>query len=149
MLLIDGPDKVLCGMHKSLIIETLYEVSSVFRKESFINAKKVLNFIQSLINERKVIKFLTALLKLQIFSKDAGIQAVILGKQAPSVFFLRDFGKIFCCSFIKNKQQINRVLMKLQQIDGTAELRCMLKNSNTMKHNKGMIRYPSYIHLLN
>ena len=39
--------------------------------------------------------------------------------------------------------------MKIQQIDGTAELRCMLKNSNTMKHNKGMIRYPSYIHLLN
>ena len=31
-----------------------------FRKESFINAKKVLNFIQSLTNEKKVIKSLTA-----------------------------------------------------------------------------------------
>ena len=47
-------------MRKSLIIETLYEVSIVFRKESFINAKKVLNFIQSLTNEKKVIKSLTA-----------------------------------------------------------------------------------------
>ena len=47
-------------MRKSLITETLYEVSIVFRKESFINAKKVLNFIQSLTNERKVIKSLTA-----------------------------------------------------------------------------------------
>ena len=47
-------------MRKSLIIETLYEVSIVFRKESFINAKKVLNFIQSLTNEKKVINPLTA-----------------------------------------------------------------------------------------
>ena len=58
-LLIDGLDKVLCGMRKSLIIES-YEVSLVLRKESFINAKKVLNFIQSLTNEKKVIKSLTA-----------------------------------------------------------------------------------------
>ena len=43
-------------MRKSLIIETLYEVSIVFRKESFLNAKKVLNFIQSLTNKKKVIK---------------------------------------------------------------------------------------------
>ena len=50
-----GLDKVLCRMRKSLIIETLYEVSIVFRKESFINAKKVLNLIQSLTNEKKVI----------------------------------------------------------------------------------------------
>ena len=47
-------------MRKSLIIETLYEVSIVFRKESFINAKKVLNFIQSLTNKKKVLKSLTA-----------------------------------------------------------------------------------------
>ena len=54
-LLIDGLDKVLYGMRKSLIIETLYEVSIVCRKETFINAKKVFNFIQSLINGKKVI----------------------------------------------------------------------------------------------
>ena len=42
-------------MRKSPIIETLYKVSIVFRKESFINAKKVLNFIQSFTNEKKVI----------------------------------------------------------------------------------------------
>ena len=30
--------------------------SIIFEKESFINAKKVLNFVQSLINEMKVIK---------------------------------------------------------------------------------------------
>ena len=48
-------------MRKSLIIETLYEVSTVFRKESFINAKKVLNLILSLTNEKKVIKSLTVL----------------------------------------------------------------------------------------
>ena len=42
-------------MRKSPIIETLYEVSIVFRKESFINANKVSNFIQSLTNEKKVI----------------------------------------------------------------------------------------------
>ena len=47
-------------MRKSLIIETLYEVSIVFRKGSFKNTKKVLNFIQSLTNEKKVIKPLTA-----------------------------------------------------------------------------------------
>ena len=47
-------------MRKSLIIETLYEVSLVIRKESFINANKVLNFIQSLTNEKKVIKHQTA-----------------------------------------------------------------------------------------
>ena len=47
-------------MRKSLIIETLYEVSIVFRKESFINAKKLLNFIQSLTNEKKGMKSLTA-----------------------------------------------------------------------------------------
>ena len=46
-------------MRKSLIIEALYyKVSIVFRKESLINAKKVLNFIQSLTNEKKVIKLL-------------------------------------------------------------------------------------------
>ena len=45
-------------MHKSLVIETLYDVSIAFRKESFINARKVLNFIQSLKNEKKVIKSL-------------------------------------------------------------------------------------------
>ena len=39
----------------------LYVIQSiVFKKESFINAKKVLNFIQSLTNEKKVIKSLTA-----------------------------------------------------------------------------------------
>ena len=54
MLLIDDLDKALCGMCKSLIIEALYEVSIVFRKESFINAKKVLYFIQRLTNEKKV-----------------------------------------------------------------------------------------------
>ena len=43
-------------MRESLIIETLYEVSIVFRKESFINAKRALNFIRSLTNEKKVIK---------------------------------------------------------------------------------------------
>ena len=58
-LLNDGLDKALCRMCKSLIIETLYEVSIVFRKESFINAKKVLNFIKSLTNEKEVIKSLT------------------------------------------------------------------------------------------
>ena len=47
-------------MRKGLIIETLCEVSIVFRKESFVNAKEVLNFIQSLTNEKKVIKSLTA-----------------------------------------------------------------------------------------
>ena len=52
-LLIDRLDKVLCGMRKSLIIETLYEVSIVFAKESFINAKKVLNYIQVLQMKRK------------------------------------------------------------------------------------------------
>ena len=44
-----------CGMRKSLITETCYEVSIVFRKESYIHAKKVLNFIQSLTNEKTVI----------------------------------------------------------------------------------------------
>ena len=38
----------------------LCEVSIIFEKESFINAEKVLNFIQSLVNENKVVKSLTA-----------------------------------------------------------------------------------------
>ena len=42
-------------MCNSLIIETLYEVSIVFRKERFMNAKKVLNFIKSLTNEENII----------------------------------------------------------------------------------------------
>ena len=57
-------------MRKSLIIETLYEVSIVFRKESFINAKKVLNFIQSLTNEKKVMKPLMAFHTLSPSSKE-------------------------------------------------------------------------------
>ena len=40
-------------MRKSFMIETLYEVSIVFRKESFVNTKKVLNFIQILQMKRK------------------------------------------------------------------------------------------------
>ena len=47
-------------MRQSLIIKKLYKVSIAFRKESFINAKKVLNFIQSLTNGKKVIESLTA-----------------------------------------------------------------------------------------
>ena len=47
-------------MRKSLIIEALYEANIVFRKESFINAEKELNFIQGLTNEKKVINPLTA-----------------------------------------------------------------------------------------
>ena len=40
-------------MRKSFMIETLYEVSIVFRKERFVNTKKVLNFIQILQMKRK------------------------------------------------------------------------------------------------
>ena len=47
-------------MCKSLVFAALYKVSIISGKESFTNAKKVLNFIQSLINERKVIKYLMA-----------------------------------------------------------------------------------------
>ena len=47
-------DKVLCRMRKSLIFATLYGENIIFQKESFINAKKVLNFIQSLINENLI-----------------------------------------------------------------------------------------------
>ena len=56
----DGVDKVLCRMAGSIIFAKLYEVSIIFEKESFINTKKVLNFIQSLTNKIKVIKSLTA-----------------------------------------------------------------------------------------
>ena len=47
-------------MRKTLVFVTLYEVGINFGKESFINRKKVLNFIESPINEKKVIKALTA-----------------------------------------------------------------------------------------
>ena len=46
-------DKVLCRMRRSLIFATLNEISITFEKENFINAKKVLNFIQSLQMKRK------------------------------------------------------------------------------------------------
>ena len=46
-------------MRKSFRIERLYEVF-FFKKESFINVKKVLNFIQSLTTEKKIIKSLMA-----------------------------------------------------------------------------------------
>lgn len=59
-LLSNGLDKVLCRMRKSLIFATLNEVNIIFGKESFINTKKVLNFIQSLTTEKKIIKSLTA-----------------------------------------------------------------------------------------
>ena len=59
-LLNNDLDKVLYRMRESLIFAKLNEVSIIFEKESFINAKIVLNFIQSLTNKKKVIKFLTA-----------------------------------------------------------------------------------------
>ena len=46
-------------MRDSLIF-TIYEESIIFEKESFMNAEKVLYFVQSLINEKKVIKSVTA-----------------------------------------------------------------------------------------
>ena len=60
MLLNNGLDKVLCKMRESLIFATLYEVNVIFEKETFINAKKVLNFIQCLIILKKVTKSLAA-----------------------------------------------------------------------------------------
>ena len=48
-------------MRKGLIFATLYELTIIFEKESFIDAKKVLNFIQNLVNEKKVRKSLTGL----------------------------------------------------------------------------------------
>ena len=48
-------------MCKSFVFATLWEISIIFEKESFINAKKVLSFIQSFINEKKVIKPLMVL----------------------------------------------------------------------------------------
>ena len=73
-LLFDGLDKVLCGMRIKVlfIIETLYEVSIVFEKESFINAKKLLNFIQSLTNEKKGMKSLTAFRMRQALTLQCG-----------------------------------------------------------------------------
>ena len=47
-------------MRESLIFATLNGVSIIFEKESFVNAKKVLNLIQSLTNEKKEMKSLTA-----------------------------------------------------------------------------------------
>ena len=44
---------------------TFYEVSIIFGKESFINAKKALNFIQTPLNEKKVIRSLLAFHKSQ------------------------------------------------------------------------------------
>ena len=66
-------------MIESGIIETCWEVSIAFRKERFINAKKVLNFIQSLTNEQKVIKYLTAFNRyFTIFSRHASISKFLL-----------------------------------------------------------------------
>ena len=45
----DGLDKFLCRMRKRLIFATLYEVNTIFGK-GFINANKLLNFMQSLLN---------------------------------------------------------------------------------------------------
>ena len=52
----DGLDKVLCRMRKSLINETLYEVSIVFQKRTFCKGKKN---IKRKSYEKKVIKSLT------------------------------------------------------------------------------------------
>ena len=38
-------------MHKSLIFATIYEESIIFGKESFINVRKVLNFIVLQLNK--------------------------------------------------------------------------------------------------
>ena len=54
-LLNNGLGKVSCRMCKSLLFATLSEVSIIFGKESFINAKKVLDFIESLKNDKKLI----------------------------------------------------------------------------------------------
>ena len=68
-LLNNGLDKVLWRMRKSLVFATLYKVSIIFGKESFINAKKVLNFIQSLTNEKKSNKAVNGVPYILIFKK--------------------------------------------------------------------------------
>lgn len=50
-------------MHESLIFLTLFEITIIFGKQSFINAKKIFNFIKRLVNEQKVIKSLKAFQK--------------------------------------------------------------------------------------
>ena len=45
-------------MRESLIFATLNKESIIFEKESFINAKKILNSVQKLTNGKKVIKSL-------------------------------------------------------------------------------------------
>ena len=55
---------------------------------------------------------------------------MVFSKNELSLLFLRDFGKIHR-SFIKNEQQINRVLMNLQQTDGTADIK--------LRHIKNLI----------
>ena len=60
MRLIDGLDKVLCRMRRSLMIETLYEVSIVFRKEKFHKCRESIKLYTNLANEKKGIKSLTA-----------------------------------------------------------------------------------------
>ena len=72
-LLNNGLDKVLWRMRKSLIFATLYKVSIIFGKESFINAKKVLNFIQSFTNEKKSNKAVNGVPYISIFKK-VGLQ---------------------------------------------------------------------------
>ena len=46
-------------MRKTLIFAKLYRENIVFKKERFVNAKKVFNFIHSLINQKKVTRPLT------------------------------------------------------------------------------------------
>ena len=60
--------------------------SIVFRKESFINAKKVLNFIQSLTNEKKVINPLTAFHILSPAPKELELMCKFLDTSYQSCF---------------------------------------------------------------
>ena len=75
-LLKDGLDKVLCRTRKSLIFSTLCEVSIIFGRESFIDAKNVLNFIVSLINGKKVIKLLTEFHRSETFKSKGNAQFI-------------------------------------------------------------------------
>ena len=75
-LLKDGLDKVLCRTRKSLIFSTLCEVSIIFGRESFIDAKNVLNFIVNLINGKKVIKLLTEFHRSETFKSKGNAQFI-------------------------------------------------------------------------
>ena len=120
MLSNNGLEIVLCRMRESIIFATSSEIKIVFEKESFINAKEVLHFIQSLMNEKKV----QPILKSDIVEQKKHLRALYIGHDEISNIIKSNYGRTF------HKLCIINIVSALHK-ENKLQLRC--KNSKLFR----------------